>query len=395
MVRQLSLKNSLEWNALGTAGRPPGVPAHPYEVYPSEFRGIGDWLGRPIRPSPTCSQVDSTGATTTPVTNTANICNVGVQQLMARLESDFVFFQMPRFAQFNLLYQPKNTADPSLWGALLVRTSNSAAARTGAPALFVGPAARQGRPHAYVYFDNVNDDFFILEDAAAKSLSLSRGRGAKYDRFYTEPDAIPHVLADFLSRRTRRTKLQWISDSVTARRDRIRTQAIIGMWDSVFAPTGIDVQFPGELAHHNMELNRKKIVYRVCATPKRGKPGWPYKVSLLKTLATNCNDPIPLHVDDDFDFLSVFLVDSAIDTLLGCFLVPKHVLAERGVLGSSAYVGMETLTLYPPGLTTKLVPLGRVGQEWQSQFYVDLRNSSCLGAGRERFMQILHNSSSG
>jgi TIR domain/Phage-integrase repeat unit len=45
-VRTLGLKSRTAWQAYAKSGeRPPDIPSNPDKIYPSEFRGLGDWLG--------------------------------------------------------------------------------------------------------------------------------------------------------------------------------------------------------------------------------------------------------------------------------------------------------------------------------------------------------------
>ena len=45
-VHQLGLKSKDEWNEYSKSGeRPPDIPSNPNTVYPTEYKGFGDWLG--------------------------------------------------------------------------------------------------------------------------------------------------------------------------------------------------------------------------------------------------------------------------------------------------------------------------------------------------------------
>src|SRR5436305_8275983 len=45
-VRKLGLKSSAEWNSYCKSGnKPANIPSAPHYTYPTEFKGMGDWLG--------------------------------------------------------------------------------------------------------------------------------------------------------------------------------------------------------------------------------------------------------------------------------------------------------------------------------------------------------------
>jgi len=45
-VHMLELKSKAAWLAYGKSGkRPTDIPSNPDQIYPTEFRGFGDWLG--------------------------------------------------------------------------------------------------------------------------------------------------------------------------------------------------------------------------------------------------------------------------------------------------------------------------------------------------------------
>ena len=401
-MRTLVLNDCYEWRALRNVARPPGVPSHPYHVYADKYAGMRDWLGLPARPVPTCrvtseneSFSDSEADDLPALAGSPNMhkANVGIRNLMLLAAEQFVFFRMPRFSRIHVLYQPRDTPDPTLWGALSVQMSSTEIANAGGGVSFNVPSDNGvcAIPHARVFFDSVNGDFFISDEVNVTCLTLRRGRGAKYDSSYVESHAVAGALGELYRSKAGRTQLEWLRSSGGGGREMKRMAALVELWSTIFAPLGVGAQFPEEVAFHNLEIDGAKVVFRVCCAPKSGRSGWPYKIALLKSWKPilSRKPSARYSVDDDFSFLLVCLMDDDADRLLGVFLFPKRVLDEKCVLVSPKSVGMETFTLYPPVLTTKLCPLGRVKQDWQSDFYIDLTDPTKAARAADRFSDIL------
>lgn len=396
-ARSLGLCSVREWKALKSA-RPSNIPCNPNQTYAEQFTSYYDWLGySKRRPRQGISQTPLAADVTL-----RSIHESGIDRIVSGAKHSLEFLRMPKGSSVPLLFRPAGSR--THWCALHFRTTKHVRRYGGADySVFHKLGKCRGAP--LVCADDLNDRLYIFgRDVLKTSTNLyvsAPSRPGKHDKFLLDPSEVPQRLREIYDAGPLRTEQGWAEwASESGGKAKANPYAVnhisLRTLDSVlFAPSGISfAAAQSSLDLHNIVLDGRPALLRI-AFPRQEShlPHRPRMANMVKVID---NRDHPFDSEDKIDFYLIANRDDDGQKLRGCFVFPRKVLREQEVLSTVDFLGVQTLSLYPP--ETTLTPRNRRRivsvQNWQLPYYIDLSTDEeeAMEQGRESFKKILRNS---
>ena len=229
-------------------------------------------------------------------------------------------------------------------------------------------------------------------------LSISVDRPCKWDSYRVAPTEIVTRLQQIYEAGPLRTEEGWTEMTREQRNHAcyVNHDALRSLESMLFAPSGIScLPATSSLDLHNILLDGRPVLLRNAVRRKqRGRVEKPHTSCLTNVARIIDGRDRPFDASDGIDFLlsAVRLRNDTGSELQGCFVFPRNVLLEKNIVSTGAFLGVQTLSVFPPDttLTSRSRRRTLLAQEWQLPYYVDLRgDEASLVQSRAKFKQIL------
>jgi hypothetical protein len=119
----------------------------------------------------------------------------------------------------------------------------------------------------------------------------------------------------------------------------------------------------------SFNLNELKIIFRVSKIT-------PTKVGQFVTIWKRDHQDItqPFNHTDNFDFI---IISSKENNNSGVFVLPKFVLAEKGIITTSTKKGKRGIRVYPPWVNVNNKQAEKT-QNWQINYFVNIQENNLI-----------------
>ncbi|MHD0396437.1 MepB family protein [Staphylococcus simulans] len=137
----------------------------------------------------------------------------------------------------------------------------------------------------------------------------------------------------------------------------------IGQFDDMQIDKVIAENWNEEYGAHDCVINNQKFKARLAKkTPKKSG----YFLALWKKNNSNKNIPF-----EEVDIENKLIINIQDGNKVGQFILPKEILAEKGIIQSKQHKGKMAFRIYPTW-ETGLNKTAQKSQKWQTQYFADL-----------------------
>lgn len=385
----LGLRSVVEWKAY--PNRRIDVPANPREVYGETFLGYPHWLGYggPSMSRVTRKTRDVIEERKKPLHERAKTYTVRNNSLISfsqlfPISSGIQLFYLPLGCRAHILFRTSEAASAGvdLWAGILFvigTCSNSSSKQVCIPG-----HSKKYRNSGSVFIGTTpgSKSFLVLPNSVRRSSKMQLALDAP--TFFANHEFAPYLINEDEMRSHLRmlyeteakfSKAYWLSNpNIREGSSRFSGLKLMAFLDRVvFRPHGYDMSFPlsNKMSACNMIVQNNLRIFARSATYDRASHKWYARINHV-----NNGRQIPLHEDDEFDFVLVCLPSSEKDEsadddgFLGFYFFPKTVLVQRKIVTSaSGCSGVVSLSLYGPfdQMARRKNVIER--QQWQASWY--------------------------